>query len=63
MCRPRISAVEGRAAVEGDGELGRRYAGYSVEDRLAFELMSVNLNRPRFVAELIQAARKRGWRA
>ena len=25
-------------------------------------LMSVNLNRPRFVAELIRAARKRGWR-
>jgi len=24
--------------------------------------MSVNLNRPRFVAELIRAARNRGWR-
>ena len=36
-------------------------AGSPLNTGWRFELMSVNLNRPRFVAELIRAARKRGW--
>jgi len=37
-------------------------AGNPLNTGWRFELMSVNLNRPRFIAELIRAARKRGWR-
>ena len=37
-------------------------AGSPLNTGWPFELMSVNLNRPRFVAELIRAARNRGWR-
>ena len=36
-------------------------AGNPLKTGWRFELMSVNLNRPRFVAELIRAARSRGW--
>jgi hypothetical protein len=37
-------------------------AGSPLNTGLRFELMSVNLNRPRVVAELIRAARSGGWR-
>jgi hypothetical protein len=37
-------------------------AGNPLNTGWPFELMSVNLNRPRFVAELIRAARNGGWR-
>jgi hypothetical protein len=36
-------------------------AGNPLNTGWRVELTSVNLNRPRFVAELIRAARKRGW--